>query len=349
MRILMKRIRNRKIPHALLFTGIDGIGRYQSAVQFAMALNCAGLTTARTDSSDQDFFDDKDDSTNLQACQTCPSCKKIISESHPDILHVKPGGGAIKIGQIRSLRHTLSLKPYEARRHRVAILEKAQEMTIPAFNALLKILEEPPERTTMILIANKSSDLLPTIISRCQQIRFAPIPDEQISHSLSDHQGIGMKRAHIIAAMAGGSLNAARKLASTQWQRQRDWMLNEMALLSQNESTNGSRSGSIRRTMALAETLASNRQTLENLLVVIKSWLRDLAIWPFMPEDIINRDMAAQIGRLAPAIDAEAIFTGFTAMENIEKKIQANANPRLVLETHLIKLTHIMSTSSGSG
>ena len=344
MRILMKRIRNRKIPHALLFTGIDGIGRYQAAVRFAMTLNCTGQATIRIDSFDQASFDDKDDTSHFQACETCPSCKKIISGSHPDILHIKPAGSAIKIDQIRSLRNTLSLKPYEAR-HRMAILDKAQEMTIPAFNALLKILEEPPERTTMILIANKSSDLLPTIVSRCQQIRFAPVPDDQIARSLANRQEVGMKRAHIAAAMAGGSFDVAKKMASNQWQRQRDWMLNEMTLLSQGKPKNGK--GSLRRTMALAEKLANDQQTLDNVLVVIKSWLRDLAIWPFMPEDIINRDMAAQIGKLASTIDAETFFTGFTTMENIEKRVRANANPRLALETYLIKLTHNMPTSGG--
>ena len=347
MRILMKRIRNRKIPHALLFKGIDGIGRYQAAVRFAMTLNCTRQAKIRIDSFDRASFDDKDDDpSHFPACETCPSCKKIISGSHPDILHIKPAGSAIKIDQIRSLRDTLGLKPYEARR-RVAILEKAQKMTIPAFNALLKVLEEPPERTTMILIANKSSDLLPTIVSRCQQIRFAPVPDDQITRSLADRQGVGIKRAHIAAAMAGGSFDVAKKMTSNQWQRQRDWMLSEMTLLNQGESTNGRRS--LRRTMALAEKLANDQQTLDNVLVVIKSWLRDLAIWPFMPQDIINRDMAAQIGKLASAIDAETFFTGFTALENIEKQIRANANPRLALETYLIKLTHNMPTSGGSG
>jgi len=346
MRVLMKRIRNRKIPHALLFTGIDGIGRYQAAVRFALALNCTGQAAIRIDSFDQDSFDDKDDTSHFPACETCPSCKKIISGSHPDILHIKPAGSAIKIDQIRSLRDTLSLKPYEAC-HRVAILEKAQVMTIPAANALLKILEEPPQRTTMILIANKSSDLLSTIVSRCQQIRFAPVPDDQIICSLADRQGVGMKRVHIAAAMASGSFDVAKKMTSNKWQRQRDWILSEMTLLSQGKPKD--RKGSLRRTMVLAGKLANDRQTLDNVLVVIKSWLRDLAIWPFMPQDIINRDMAAQIGKLASAIDAKIFFTGFMAMENIEKQIRANANPRLALETYLIKLTHNMPTSSGSG
>jgi len=344
MRILMKRIRNRKIPHALLFTGIDGIGRYQSAVRLAMILNCSERTTIRIDSFDQNSFDDKDNASHFPACGACPSCKKIISGSHPDILHIKPAGSAIKIDQIRSLRNTLSLKPYEAR-HRMAILDKAQEMTIPAFNALLKILEEPPERTTMILIANKPSDLLPTIVSRCQQIRFAPVPNEQIAHSLAKRHGVDKKCAQIAATMAGGSFDVAKEMASNQWQRQRDWMFNEMTLLSQNESTHGK--GSIRRTMALAEMLAKNLQMLDNVMVLIKSWLRDSAIWPFMPEDIINQDMAVQIGKQASAVSAKTFFTSFSALENMEKQIQANANTRLALETYLIKLTHTLPTSGG--
>ncbi len=342
----MKRIRSRKIPHALLFTGIDGIGRYQTAVRFATTVNCTGRTAIRIDSSDPGTLNERDDAPHFPVCGTCPSCKKIITGNHPDILHIKPAGSAIKIDQIRSLRNTLSLKPYEAR-HRVAILERAQEMTIPAFNALLKILEEPPERTTIILIANKSSDLLPTIVSRCQQIRFAPAPDDQIARSLADRQGVGMKRAHIAAAMAGGSFDVAKKMASNQWQRQRDWMLNEMTLIGQGKPKNGK--VSIRRTMALAETLTNDRQMLDNVLVAIKSWLRDLSLWPFMPEDIINLDMATQIGKLASAIDADTFFTGFTAMDTIEKQIRANANPRLALETYFIKLTHNLSASGGSG
>lgn len=345
MRILATRIRSRKIPHALLFTGVDGIGRYRAAVRFAMALNCTGSCDPDDPkySRPDDHFDNGA-AQPLSACEACPSCKKIISGNHPDILHIAPVGRTVKIDQIRSLLHVLSLKPYEAR-HRVVIIEKAATMTLPAFNALLKILEEPPERTTLILIAGRPSGLLPTIVSRCQEIRFTPMPEEEVARSLEAQPGATPMTAHIAAAMAAGSFHIAGEMAAPKWERQREWVLGEMTAQTQNDSTAGKKS--VRRTLALAERLASHRKTLDGTLLMIKSWLRDSAIWPFIPEAIINRDMTAQIGQLASTVDAACFFDGFMAMEKLEQQIQANANSRLALESYLLKLNKKMPPSGG--
>ena len=87
---------------------------------------------------------------------------------------IQPEGGVIKIAQIRNLCRILSMKPFEGET-RVAILIDAHLMNPSAGNALLKILEEPPEQTLLILTARQTSDLLPTIVSRCQHIRFNPV------------------------------------------------------------------------------------------------------------------------------------------------------------------------------
>lgn len=220
-------------------------------------------------------------------------------------------------------------------------------MTLPAINALLKILEEPPQQTALILIAPKSSALLPTIVSRCQEVRFTQATNDQIVNQLVDRQGIDPSLARTAAAMAEGSYKTANEMVSEKWLRLRKWMITEMTALGQ--SVSAGQRGSIRRAMALAELFASDRQTLSRLTVVIKSWLRDLAVWPFLPMNLINQDVAGPIGELAAAVGTDLVFTAFADLETLEKQIQANANPRLALETYFIKLTQRLSTPGGTG
>ena len=345
IRILTHLLRTRKIPHAMLFTGIDGVGRYRTAIRFAMALNCTKTPKDSFNSGGKRTFEDIEDTDSWPVCGTCPACKKIQAGGHPDILHIRPTGNAIKIADIRSLGDILALKPYEAF-YRFAILENAQAMTLSAANALLKMLEEPPAGTTLVLIANKSSDLLSTIISRCQHVRFPPLPEEQIVHSIiATSEDISPEAAHIIAAMAGGSDQAAREAASAKWIRQRGWLINELDRMPTN--TASFTKGIPRRILAMADMLTHDPQQLSKLLGIIKSWLRDLAVLPFAPERIINRDTVDQMKPMTSDVSSQTFISGFEALEKIEKQIQANANPRLALEIFLIKLAQDISTSGG--
>ncbi len=329
----------------MLFTGMDGVGRYRAAIWFAMALNCAKKPKISFDSGDQRAFGEAEETDSWPGCcGTCPACKKIQAGEHPDILHIQPAGNAIKISQIRSLGDILALKSYEAH-YRFAVLENAQTMTLSAANALLKMLEEPPAGTTLVLIANKSSDLLSTITSRCQHIRFPPRPEDQIAHALATSGGIGPEAARIVAAMAGGSFQAARDTASTQWFQQRDWLIRELVQMPTNVAA--FKKGIIRRIIAMADMLVLDPQQLINLLGIIKSWLRDLAVLPFAPERIINQDTVDQMKQMTTSVSPQVFINGFEALEKIEKQILSNANPRLALETYLIKLAQDISTSGG--
>jgi len=344
IQVLTHLIRTRKIPHAMLFTGIDGVGRYQTAIRLAMALNCTGQPDISTESDGQNTNGDSQDPAYWPVCGSCPACRKIITGEHPDILSIQPAGNALKIDQIRSLCDTLALKPYDAR-YRFAILEKAQAMTLPAANALLKMLEEPPARTTLILIANKPSDLLPTIFSRCQHLRFPPLPEEQIARSIADSEGISEEASRLIAAMAGGSHQTAREMDSGQWLRQRHWLMDELMQIHRGPAPD--KTGSTRRIMALADILARDPQHIFHLLGIMKSWLRDLAMVAFTPEHTINRDRTDQIKEVAASVPSQTFVGSFEALEKIEKQILANANPRLALETYLATLAQNISTSGG--
>lgn len=149
-------IAQKRIPQALLITGNKGLGKQQLADQFAVALLCA---TPQSDGT---------------ACGRCSSCLLVNADTHPDLIHIQPDepGKGITIGQIRSLIIRLALKPqFEA--YRVVIINPAEMMNNAAANAFLKCLEEPTERTAIILITEKPAKLPATIVSRCQKLAIA--------------------------------------------------------------------------------------------------------------------------------------------------------------------------------
>lgn len=119
-----------------------------------------------------------------EPCGQCPDCKMAIACEHPDMEWIKPEkiGGVIKIDQIRSLQQTVYLTPQRAA-HRIIVIESADRMNTASANALLKILEEPAKHTVFILIAQQISTVLPTVLSRCQLYRFAPL-DESYTYNL---------------------------------------------------------------------------------------------------------------------------------------------------------------------
>jgi len=205
IRILTTCLRDGNIPHALLFTGIDGVGKRTTALLFSMACNCEQLASG--------IFQKRLD--DIPCCR-CRSCKKVESANHPDIIHIKHSGNIIKIAQIRSLCHTLSMRPYEAKK-RVVLISEAQTLNAEAGNALLKVLEEPPEHTLIILTALNTANLLPTIVSRCQEIRFGPVSQENLMRLLLHEKGMEAEAARVIAAMANGSISKALVMGDDIW------------------------------------------------------------------------------------------------------------------------------------
>jgi DNA polymerase-3 subunit delta' len=308
------------MPHALLFTGIDGVGKRTAAVRLAMAVNCVGYRVLKQPGG-------LSGKSNERPCGQCGPCSRIEEGTHPDIAVVLPDGGVIKIAQIRHLCHILSMKPFEGDM-RIAILVDAHLMNPSAGNALLKMLEEPPEQTLLILTAGQSSDLLPTIVSRCQHIRFNPIARTSLSEALIQYHGFGMDEASTVAALAGGSFSRALAMKHSAWMSRRDWLIAELGRLD---------SSPLHVVLALSEKLSKNRETLSDVFEIMFCWFRDLLIVTRDPAKVMNLDRLDLVRQVSGRYTTNELIHSVNAIKTARAHVEAKTNVRLSMD-HLLLL-----------
>jgi DNA polymerase-3 subunit delta' len=312
IRVLTSLLSNRSIPHSLLFTGIEGVGKRTAATAFAMACNCTGSGLEE----------------RVEACGECSACRRIATDRHPDVLRVSPAGLQIKIDQVRTLCQSLAMRPYEAR-VRVAIIAEAHRMNPAAGNALLKMLEEPPDGTVLILTALQTSDLLPTIVSRCQHLRFKPIARVHLAAMLASAYGFSPEEAQLTAALASGSVTRALAMQRRGWIQRRNWILSEMAELAGRPTT---------FLLALAEKTSQAKEDIPAVLDLMAAWVRDVAVARYCPERIIHQDLKEQIMAAARRSKPPDLDRANWAIEQARRRIRSNANPRFALEALWLSL-----------
>ena len=277
--VLRRSLRNGKTAHSYLFEGIPGCGRRKTALTLIQALFCSVLP---------------DD-----ACGACPSCRKIAGGNHPDIHLIEPlpDKRDISIDQLRELQHDLSLRPYEAPR-KACIIEPAERMSVNAANSLLKTLEEPPGNALIILLTENAGMLLPTIRSRCQLIRFAPLSPEHVL-LLLERRGMAPETATLLAPMSGGSLQRALELDNESLGARRETVLARLSQLDINR---------IASVFDAAEELSGNRDATLELLDMLLSFFRDAVHLGAGNSEIVNRYRQAgdRIHRGSPLFSAES-------------------------------------------
>ena len=201
---LYNALRTGSISHAYILSGDAGSGRKTIASIFAAALQCEDLQEEETEEPDQPASRMRKRKL-LEPCGRCLSCIQSESGNQPDIItisHEKPN--SIGVGEIRRMRADLQIKPYSNAR-KVYIIPDAEKLTIPAQNALLKTLEEPPEYAVIILIANGLSAFLPTILSRCVVLQTRAVEEAQIASFLQREKELPKEQAAILARFAGGN------------------------------------------------------------------------------------------------------------------------------------------------
>ncbi len=291
-----------------------------------MACNCI-RHAARQRQSDGSSSDNPEEFSDYP-CGQCSPCLRIAAGIHPDITLIQPEAGVIKIGEIRNLCRILSMKPFEGLK-RVAILSDAHLMNPPASNALLKMLEEPPEQTLLILTARQSADLLPTIVSRCLHIRFNPVSRPALSDALIQHHGFGAEEASVVTALAGGSFSRALSMKKATWMSWRGWLITELSRLG---------SSPLHTILALSEKLSKNRDALSDIFEIMLSWFRDILIFTCDPTHVINQDHLEQIKEASLRYSRRDLVQIANAVKSAQAQIEARTNIRLSMDHLLLRL-----------
>lgn len=319
--ILDRALEHGTVAHAYLFYGPESVGKKRTALEFAKALNCAP-------------------SGPQSACGECPSCRKIELGQHPDVFLLEPTKKAssrdvsISIDEIRDLQKKLGFTPYEGR-YKVAVIDGVEKMNLQACNAFLKTLEEPPASTVLILVTANPYQMLPTIISRCQGVRFHPLPQEALRAILESHPDAeGMLDEEIELRILRSQGQVARALGEdvTEIARYREELL---ALLSQLSFHRMDLLFQWCRETGWGRDLPQVQKTLEELLGL----LRDIALLQAgcAVETLSNRDLA---GRLAPLVRSKPRSAVLNMMESVFRTrnlLERNANVQLSLENMLMQ------------
>lgn len=208
LRYLSEGLRQHRLAPSLLFIGPDGVGKRLTAAELARSFACADVSI--------------ESGTSL-SCGECGPCRKVTEGNHIDVLMInrslqaailkeKPESQtAIKIDTVRHIEKFLRLKPMESRK-RTAIIDEADKLTNDAANALLKILEEPPNNAQLVLLSVDERNLPSTVVSRCAVVRFSPLPVSIIAAWLADAHSVSKDRALELGEASGGSFAKALRL-----------------------------------------------------------------------------------------------------------------------------------------
>ncbi len=310
--LLRAALRSGRVHHAYLFSGPSGTGRSETAAAFAQALQC--------------------DRYQEDSCGTCEGCRKVSSGVHPDVRWVRPLEGKTSIGidQVREVRREAAYGPAEGR-WKVFVFCPADTMLAEAQNSLLKLLEEPPERVVLVLVTESAHALLPTVVSRCQMVRFNLVPLTQIEHALRVQFGVDPARARVLAALSGG--RAARAAA---WSRDPDALADRDAVV--DSLLRAEREGLLAALQA-CEFLGQDRARVAERLEVAALWYRDLLVWRETrdPSLLVNVDRQQDIEQAAQLLDSRALRRRLEALEEARAAIRRNVSPRLALEAAFLR------------
>ena len=315
--ILLKSLKEDKVSPSYIFIGNEGVGKKFTAIEFAKTISCLNLNN------------------NLEACDTCNICNKINKQCYPDLKIIEPIKSSIKIEQIRELRREINLKPFKNRK-KIYIIDQAEEMTIEASNCLLKTIEEPPAYAIIILIYVNTDSILPTIISRCQLIKFRLIDSSKIRKILLSKINLEKSKAELVSKLAQGSIGKAFKLISDkEYFNRREKLLDYL-----NKVLPGKYDSNF---FINIEKILMDINNIEEMLEIILLWYRDILIIKELgiKEYIINSDKIEELKEKSRVYSQEMLIDILDYIEQIKEFMKKNINRRLVSERLYLKMVGV--------
>ncbi len=310
---IQKAISKKHISHAYVIHGEAGSGKKLLANTIAKTLQCQ--------------------KQGITPCNACNSCLTFDSKNHPDIFYIKAekNKNSISVEDIRQqLIKNMEIKQYKYP-FKIFIIDKADTMTIPAQNALLKTLEEPPYYGILFLLANNIDKFLPTILSRCVVIKLKPVVTNQIEQYLLEHNLAEKENVGIFAEYAQGSVGKAIEIASSEmFYEMREDIIQKLFSLNRKN---------LSETLLIAKELEVYKQS-QQFLDLMYLWYRDVLIY-IKCQDIkyvIQKDKQKNIIAQSKKENETSIIKKTEAIWQAKQQLSVNSNFQLTMEVMLMKL-----------
>ena len=305
-RILKLAIERGRVPNSLILSGPEGVGKSEMALTLAKTLNCLTLTT--------------------DSCDECASCRAIDSGVHPDVMVITAEVRDVKIEQTRLLKQMAYLRPMTGKR-RVFIIEEAENLNEPSANSLLKVLEEPPHFTHIILVTASPFRLFPTIRSRCQALMFSAIGREEIEEALRE-QDFSPEQARILALLVDGNLQRARALdwEEVQSLKEESWGLFEALASTDRASQFLERFGAAPKAV---------QEELGKVLEVFSTFARDMLLLHLggNPAFLLNPDFEARLRQASTSWSVRRLLGVLAEFDFLLVELGGNLNKGLLATT----------------
>lgn len=308
---LQRAIESHKVSHAYILTGEAGMGRKSLANAFALTLLC--------------------EKGKSEPCMECHACKQVLSGSHPDLIYVtheKPN--SIGVDDIREqINDTIMVRPYSSY-YKIYIVDEAEKMTQQAQNALLKTIEEPPSYAIILLLTTNQEAFLPTILSRCVQMKLKPLKDFVVKSYLVESMKVPEADADVYAAFARGNLGKAISIASSE----------EFKLLHQEvlHLLKHVKAMDISELLDYIRRLKEDNLDIYECLDFMQIWYRDVLLYK-VTKDInllIFKDEYKTINELSQNSGYDGLERILAAIDKAKVRLDANVNMELAMELMLL-------------
>lgn len=311
---LKKSINDSSVSHCYIFEGPNNMGKYDLALVFAQSLLC------------KNFVNDP--------CNECNDCIKVNTMNHPDLHVVNNDEKTIKREDIDNLIESINIKPYESNK-KVYIINNCQDMTPQAANTFLKTLEEPPKDTIIILLTNNINLLLPTIISRCQVIKFKYVDKNEIVKILIDKYNIDEEKASIVAYYSKGILNKAKNIAI----EKDDLFIMRSDIINVFDKIIKSDSYII---FECENYFEEKKVNIDIIIEIMMIWIRDVSFVRNNIENlVINKDYLSLANIHAGGMKTDDVDELIQYLQSVSENIKNNVNYKLAVDKMVFKIQEV--------